>query len=486
MFKNYLIKFAVLAVCIASSMTAFADVKIKTRQTMQGQTYEHTTYIKGKRERSERNMGGVQMVSITQCDLRRDVQLMPAGKTYMVNTFDDGTTQQPQTVSQTKTTTKLENGGTVTMTTTIKDTGERKQMFGYTARHLIITTETEPSPDACQKDKTKMQTDGWYIDAAWALDCNRGNYGGYTPNAQSGGCRDKYNFKQVGAGKRGYPVWEKMTMFDASGKETMSFINEVIELSQATLDASLFDIPADYREVKNSTELYASMSQTSGQTNYGSTNSGTNYSNPSNSAMSQTVANKANSPSNLSQTVGAKKAGTIRIGLASVKTGAIGEGMNAAELAGAIQNSLGEYLKGTKIELVVLEAKLASAMETEAKQKECDYVLYATVSHKKGGGGFGMFAKVAPVLGSVVPMAGMGSTAGAVAGQVASTAIYTTASATSNVKAKDELTLDIKLQNGAAVALSQQFKAKAKSAGEDILSPIMEQAATAILTAATK
>ena len=75
---------------------------------------------------------------------------------------------------------------------------------------------------------------------------------------------------------------------DASGKETMSFINEVIELSQATLDASLFEIPADYREVKNSTELYASMSQTGSQSDYGSTNGSTN-SNPSNSAMSQTV-----------------------------------------------------------------------------------------------------------------------------------------------------------------------------------------------------
>ena len=174
-----------------------------------------------------------------------------------------------------------------------------------------------------------------------------------------------------------------------------------------------------------------------------------------------------------------KKEGTVRVGLAGVKTGAVGEGINAAELAGAIQNTLAQYLKGTKVEIVPIEAKLASAIDAEAKEKECDYVLYATVSHKKGGGGFGMFKKIAPVLGSVIPMAGMGSVVGVVAGQAASTAINT--AATSNVKAKDELTLDIKLQNGSTVALTKQFKAKAKSAGEDIISPIVEQAATAIV-----
>jgi hypothetical protein len=174
-----------------------------------------------------------------------------------------------------------------------------------------------------------------------------------------------------------------------------------------------------------------------------------------------------------------KKEGTVRIGLAGVKTGAVGEGINAAELANAIQNTLVQYLKGTKIEIVPLEAKLQSAIDAEAKEKACDFVLYATISHKKGGGGFGMFKKIAPVLGSVVPMAGMGSVVGAVAGSVASTAINT--AATSNVKPKDELTLDISLKNGSEVALTKQFKAKAKSAGEDVISPIVEQAATALV-----
>jgi outer membrane lipoprotein SlyB len=183
------------------------------------------------------------------------------------------------------------------------------------------------------------------------------------------------------------------------------------------------------------------------------------------------------SDNNSSSTLEPKKEGTVRVGLAGVKTGAVGEGVNAAELAGAIQNTLAQYLKGTKVEIIPLEAKLQSAIDAEAKEKECDYVLYATVSHKKGGGGFG-FGKA---LGMVVAQTGggaWGNTAGNVAGQVAATSVV---AATSNIKPKDELTLDIKLQNGSTVALTKQFKSKAKSAGEDIISPVVEQAATAIV-----
>lgn len=481
--SNYFIKFAVILACLISSTaaTVYADVKIKTRQTMSGQTSENTTYIKGKRQRSEMMNG--QMITITQCDLRRDVQLMPQGKVYMINPFDNGTTNTSNTtVSQT--TTKLETGGTVTMTVTTKDTGERKQMFGYTARHLIITTETVASADACAKGNSKMQTDGWYIDAAWYFECDRGYSNGYMPRPQKAGCQDKFNVKQIGTAKRGYPLYEKMTMFDESGGETYSFTNEVVELSQATLDAALFEIPQDYREVKDSTQLYASMSSQSSYSNNGRNDEDVTPS--TNSRVSQNVQNMSQnaSTSNIPTTVGAKKEGVIRIGLAAIKTGSIGEGLNAAELAGAVQNTLGEYLKGTNIELVQLEAKLPAAIESEARQKECDYVLNAQVSHKKGGGGFGMFSKIAPVIGNAIPVGSISTNGGQIAAQTARTTVYTAGSFSGNVKAKDELTFDVNLKSAeGATALGKQFKAKAKSNGEDVISPLVEQVATAILSA---
>jgi ABC-type uncharacterized transport system substrate-binding protein len=56
-----------------------------------------------------------------------------------------------------------------------------------------------------------------------------------------------------------------------------------------------------------------------------------------------------------------------------------------------------------------------------------------------------------------------------------------------NVKSKDEITLDIKVNSaGGAAALAKQFKQKAKGDGDDIITPIIEQAAQAILDAVAK
>ena len=72
-----------------------------------------------------------------------------------------------------------------------------------------------------------------------------------TDRKASGGCQDRYETKQIGLAKKGFPVWEKTTMFGPNGAESFSTINEVVEFSQATLDPSLFDVPEGYREVKD-------------------------------------------------------------------------------------------------------------------------------------------------------------------------------------------------------------------------------------------
>ncbi len=481
--KNYKLYFALLLTCLVS-VTAFADIKIKSKQTVSGQSFENTTYIKGKRQRTEQNMGGMQMISLTQCDLKRGVQMNEQTKTYLINSFIENVENtNNQNVSATPNDKVVRvKGGIVTSTVTYKDTGEKRKMFGYDARHIITTMETSSSPDACAVMNSKMQIDGWYIDAAFALDCETDRYkNGYTP-PQKAGCQDKYQMKTIGNGKRGYPVYEKMTMLDANGKESFSTVTEVIELSQATLDAALFEVPADYREVKDSSQMYtASMNM---GVNSGNSNSSMNMGNSgddSNLGTLQNIRNQSQNSDTSSSNVGAKKEGTVRIGI-NVKTGSVGEGLNASDLAAAVQNTLGEYLKGTNVELIPLEAKLASAIENEAKEKECDFVLYINASHKKGGGGgFGMFSKViAPAIGQT-GIGHTGSTAGNIAGQVATQAIVSAGSVAGNTKAKDEITLDVKLQKGGSSAFSKQYKAKAKSNGDDILSPMIEQIAEAIL-----
>ena len=482
--KNYTIRFAILLVGLILTQTAFADVKIKTRQTMSGQSSEYTVYIKGKRQRSEQSSGGAQMVSITQCDLKRDVRLMPEAQTFMIDQWETAASVAPTTTTTASQTQAVTKGGVITVTTTIKDTGERKQMFRYTAKRILTTIEYDSSPDACNTNNGKMQIDGWYIDAEFALNCLNDRYANGYQSKSEGGCRDRYEMKNVGAAKKGYAVSEKMTMFDDAGKESYTMLSEVLELSKTTLDAALFDVPSGYREVKDSTELYASMSSSSSSSSSSiSRSSGGNTNSSSNSAMNSNVQNLSKSAFKVSSEVGAKKSGVVRIGLATVKTGAVGEGLNAQELAGAVQNTLGEYLKSPKIELVAIEAKLASAIDAEAKEKECDFVIYAQASHKKGGGG--MFGKMLGKVSETVGGRAYGSSD--TAGIVTARTIQTAAVVSGSVKSKDELTLDVKLTStGGAQALAKQFKHKAKGDGDDIITPVIEQAAQAILDAVAK
>ena len=461
------------AISIACLLTlagiANADIKIKSRQTTGGQTYENTSYIKGKRQRSETSGG--QMIVVQQCDLRRNIQIMPMAKAYMIQPYDQpaaaAATNNPTAASQPGETKK---GGVVTSTVTTKDTGERKQMFGYTARHILTTMEMKSSPDACSTANTKMEIDGWYIDAAFVLDCDMSQaYANYRPHA-SGGCRDRYETRTIGTAKKGYPVREKTTMFGANGAESFTTLNEVLEFSQATLEQSLFEIPEGYREVQDFASAFSAGMGMPDPGNPGNTPNPTlNVSTPIPSTPAAT------------NNVGPKREGVIRLGLAAVKPGNTAEGMDATQLALAVQNTFLQQVKGPNVEVVALQAT-GAAIQAEAQQKQCDYVIFANIAHKKGGGGFG--SMLSSSVGKVASNVGYGS------GTAAVVAANTVAAATvaQNIKAKDELTLDVRLERPGSTtpSFAQTFKGKAKSAGEDIITPVSQQAAQAIIASVGK
>lgn len=471
MLKTTLFRTAISIGCLLTlSGIASADTKVKSRQTSGGQTYENTSYIKGKRQRSESNNG--QMIMIQQCDLRRNIQLMPQAKIYMIQPYDQPSAGATANTSpSTSQPGAVKKGGVVTSTVTTRDTGERKQMFGYTARHIITTMVMDSSPDACSQVNSKMEFDGWYIDAAFALDCD--SQSAYVPRRPhaSGGCQDRYETRQIGAAKKGFPVWEKTTMFGPNGAESFSTINEVVEFSQATLDPSLFDVPEGYRQVDDFASAFSAAYAVPGSSNSSNNDSG----------ASSSVKSMASAQSSATSTaVGPKRAGVIRLGVAKATTGSVGEAMNANDLALAVKNTLLQYLKGTNVEAVAIEAT-GAGIQAEAQQKECDYVVYSVVSHKKGGGSFGsMLGKSASVVGSSI---GYGhGTAAAVTTNVA------TATVAQSVKAKDELTLNVRLERPGSTtpSFAQEYKGKAKSAGEDIIAPLVQQASQAMVDAVTK
>lgn len=362
----------------AAQRPAAADLKITYKQTTSGQTMESTTMLKGLRERSEMRMGqGMDMVNITQCDLKRTIQLSDNARKYVITPMNvtatsAGAAPAPAAPSSQPT----RSGGVVTYTTTATDTGERKEMFGFTARHIKTTMVIASSPDACSPSNYKMDLDGWYIDFSYGLQCELPQaQTPYNPSA-AGGCRDRYEFKNAGNVKRGYPLVETMTMYGADGRVVTTTTKEVVELSREPLNAALFDIPTGYTEAASTQELYmpASMSDTA--------SSGAREE-PSASAPSAAAANTGKAP------------GNIRIGVVQIKNKTdkqISTEALRARLIGDLQSG--------NIEAVPLNAMSAIEADAECKLKQCDFILYTDLSALKSSKIGGMFGRVTGVPGA--------------------------------------------------------------------------------------
>src|SRR5262245_52682220 len=147
------------AALIAVPTGVFADVLVKQRVTIGGgMKMQSTKMIKGSRERTETKSEFddsaasamfPQVATITQCDLKRKVQLSDRKRLYVVEPFQTATEPMPrsESVAAPQSSGATKRGGTVTVTTSGRDTGERKTMFGMQARHIITTMEMVSSAD---------------------------------------------------------------------------------------------------------------------------------------------------------------------------------------------------------------------------------------------------------------------------------------------------------------------------------------------------
>jgi hypothetical protein len=358
------------------------DLKVTYKVAMPGGMQgESTTMIKGARERQEERRGyGMDSVNITQCDLRRNIQLSDKIRKYLITPMESenssSASTMPAATSHPSSAAPTHRGGVITSVTTSTDTGERKEMFGFTARHVKTSIRMESSADACNPLNMHMEQDGWYIDLNFGLDCN---LGGSRPPVMSrpasGGCLDQFRTRHVGTGRTGFPLIETTIGYDQSGNELYRMTKEVADLSRTPLDAALFDIPAGYAETKNPDEL-----------------NGRPDVNAMAAAMGRNQATAGPPTTMVPGTVptASKRPGIIRVGVVqinnktdhSVSTESLRE-----RLIGGIQ--------GSNIEAVPLNASFPGEADAEAKNKQCDFVLYTDISAlklsaaKKLGGMFG-------------------------------------------------------------------------------------------------
>src|SRR4029453_18528900 len=140
-------------------------------------------------------------------------------------------------------------------------------------------------------------------------------------------------------------------------------------------------------------------------------------------------------------------------------------------------------------EVMPLSARLAEAAAGEARQSECDFVLYSSMTVKKGGGGSMFGRAIGNIAGSAaghIPGGGSASTGAARSAAIGG--VYTTAVIVSSIKARDEVSLDYRLdavQNSATV-VSAKNKSKANADGEDVVTALVTKTAESIVAAVRK
>jgi hypothetical protein len=189
-----------------------------------------------------------------------------------------------------------------------------------------------------------------------------------------------------GEAKLGYPVLQTVTSYTDDGRTNTS-TTEVLELATKPLDASLFDIPAGYKEAKNYQEL---MGLGSGVPSMGAM-SGMNA---SMTGMPGAAAFSDPTEDMVQLKIEPKRSGVIRVGVTSIN--------NKTERPAprnVAREQLISAINSGNIEAVPIYAKSSAEIDAEAKQTNCDFVLYTEIATLKQSGGGGMLGKMTKAAG---------------------------------------------------------------------------------------
>jgi hypothetical protein len=164
-------------------------------------------------------------------------------------------------------------------------------------------------------------------------------------------------------------------------------------------------------------------------------------------------------------------------------------GMNNDEALASVREVFTKYLTGPTVGVEPLEARLTSQTREEAKQKQCAYVLYTKVVQERKTRSSGFLGRVAAgaIQGGASQVAGSTSSVGtrviaSAAAGGASSGYYGSWTQTS-----DKLTLTARLESGQGRVLTDKSATrKADSDGEDLLTPLVEQASEQVMSAMKK
>ena len=155
---------------------------------------------------------------------------------------------------------------------------------------------------------------------------------------------------------------------------------------------------------------------------------------------------------------------------------------SATDVASSVRDVFASYLTGPSVQVVLLQARLAAPAMEEAAQRPCSHVLTVKLSRKRGGGGFSRVAgQAAGTAAWHIP--GGGSVGSAVVRGAAIGTTQAVAALATSTRAKDEMQMEYRVSSptGTIELGPTRDKRKAKVDGEDLLTPLVEKAAEALV-----
>ena len=357
-----------------------------------GHSTESTVYIKGSRERTETSFAGHSGgATIMQCDQKRIISIN--GNQCSVIQTGGGETScptMPNMRAMGRGNPEAEpgpprKGGVITITRNSTDTGERQDMFGYKARHIKTTMSMESSPDACNQSNMKMETDGWYADFSAGFSCSDESYRGLACGGMGGSraqCNDRIVMKGGGSAAMGYPLKQTTTIMSEHGNFTTT--TEVVELTNTTLDAPLFEMPPGCKVMDMSAMMGGAAAAAQAEANHEAPSVAPSVApTPAPKAAPAAAAQSAPPPS---APVAPKGAGVVRIGVVKIKD-VTGQGLPTDNLRLNLMDEIAHH----QMEAVPLDAEAPPQdVESEASSKQCDYILYTVASQVKDPGTGGL------------------------------------------------------------------------------------------------
>jgi len=190
----------------------------------------------------------------------------------------------------------------------------------------------------------------------------------------------------------------------------------------------------------------------------------------------------------------------VRIGMVPTRT-QVSQGSSGADLSTIVRDELISFMSGPNVQFVPLQSRIQIQVDAEAKQERCDFIVVTSLTETKAKKtnmkGLAALMSAAAPLAALVP--GAGNATATYAAQAAANAAQTVAAQQAQEDAQaassgaaqglagkgDEMSLEYRIARTGdkTPVATKTLSVTATEDEEDIISPLVEQAANEILGA---